>query len=122
MLNVNIHEEDGIVVLEPHGALTQNDFVAAAAIIDPFIERYGKLNGVMIHSKVFPGWDSFSSMLTHLEFVRDHHTKIARVAMVTDSIIGDLAEVLTGHFVQAEVKHFGFNAFKEARLWVLGLL
>ena len=121
MLKVTIHEEDGIAVLEPNGALTQADFEAAATIIDPFIERRGGLNGIMIHIKEFPGWDSFSAMLTHLKFVRDHHTKIARVAMVTDSIVGDLAEVLTGHFIQAEVKHFGFNAFKEARLWVLGL-
>jgi len=121
MLNVNIHEEDGIVILEPHGALTEDDFVAAAAIVDPFIERHGKLSGVMIHTKVFPGWDSFSALLTHLNFVRDHHTKIARVAMVTDSFIGDLAEVLSGHFIQAEVKHFRFNEFKQARLWALGL-
>jgi len=121
MLSVNIHEEDGIVVLEPHGALTENDFIAAATIVDPFIERQGKLNGVMIHAKDFPGWDSFTAMLTHLRFVRDHHTKVARVAMVTDSMLGDLAEVLTGHFVQAEVKHFKFNEFKQARLWLLGL-
>jgi len=121
MLKVTIHEEDGIAVLEPDGALSQKDFESAAAMIDPFIERRGALNGVMIHSKEFPGWDSFAAMLTHLKFVRDHHRKVARVAMVTDSVAGDLAEALTGHFVQAEVKHFGFHAFKEARLWVLGL-
>ena len=121
MLEVTIHEEDGIAVLEPHGALTQQDFEAAATMVDPFIERYGKLHGVMIHTKDFPGWNSFAAMLTHLKFVRDHHAKVERVAMVTDSAIGDLAEVMTGHFVQAEVKHFGFNKFKEARLWVLGL-
>ena len=121
MLNVSIHEDDGMAVLEPHGALTQKDFEAAAAMIDPFIERHGKLNGVMIHSKEFPGWDSFAAMLTHLKFVRDHHTRVERVAMVTDSMIGDLAEVLTGHFVQAEIKHFRFNEFKQARLWMIGL-
>ena len=121
MLNVSIHEDDGIAVLEPQGALTQKDFEVAAAVIDPFIERHGKLHGVMIHTKDFPGWDSFTAMLTHLKFVRDHHTRLERVAMVTDSLVGDLAETLTGHFVQAEVKHFRFNEFKQARLWLLGL-
>ena len=121
MLKVRTHEEDGIAVLEPDGALTQHDFETAAALIDPMIERRGSLNGIIIHTRDFPGWDSFAAMLTHLKFVRDHHTRIERVAMVTDSPIGDLAEVMTGHFVQAEVKHFGFNKFKEARLWVLGL-
>lgn len=121
MLKVTIYEEDAIAVLEPDSALTQKDFVAAAAMIDPMIERRGSLNGIIIHTKEFPGWDSFAAMLTHLNFVRDHHTKVRRVAMVTDSLVGDLAEVITGHFVAAEVKHFGFNQFKEARLWVLGL-
>jgi len=121
MLKVTIHEADGIAVLEPDGALTQKDFETAATIIDPMIERLGKLHGVMIHTKDFPGWDSFAAMLTHLKFVRDHHRKVERVAMVTDSPLGDFAEVVSGHFVAAEVKHFAFNAFKEARLWVLGL-
>ena len=121
MLEVTIHEEDAIAVLEPHGALTQQDFEAAVTIIDPFIDRRGKLHGIMIHTKGFPGWDSFSAMLTHMKFVRDHHTKIERVAMVTDSVVGDLAGVVSDHFVQAEVKHFKFNEFKQARLWLLGL-
>jgi len=121
MLNVTINEADSIAVLEPDSALSQKDFEAAAAIIDPFIERCGVLKGVIIHTKEFPGWDSFAALLTHLRFVRDHHRKVERVAIVTDSLLGDFAEHLSGHFVQAEVKHFGFHAFKEARLWVLGL-
>lgn len=121
MLKITIHEDDAIAVLEPDSALSRKDFEIAAGMIDPMIERCGKLNGIIIHTKEFPGWDSFAAMLTHLKFVREHHTKIKRVAMVTDSILADLAPVVSGHFVAAEVKHFGFNAFKEARLWVLGL-
>ena len=121
MLKVTIHEEDGIAVLEPNGALTEKDFEAAATIIDPMIERLGRLHGIMIHTKDFPGWDSFAAMLSHMKFVRDHHRKVERVAMVTDSPLANFAPVISGHFVQAEVKHFAFNAFKEARMWVLGL-
>ena len=122
MLKVTIDEEDGIAILEPNGALTRKDFESAAVVIDPFIERRGVLNGVIIHTKEFPGWDSFAAMLTHLKFVSEHHTnKVSRVAMATDSVVGDLAEAITGHFVQAEVKHFRFGEFQKARLWVLGL-
>jgi len=121
MLKVTIDEEDGLAILEPDGALTRKDFEAAAVIIDPYIERHGVLNGVIIHTKEFPGWDSFAAMLFHLKFVSDHHTKVSRVAMATDSVVGDLAEAITGHFVQAEVKHFRFGEFQKARLWVLGL-
>jgi len=121
MLKVTINEADSIAVIEPDSALSQKDFEMASAIIDPFIERCGLLKGVIIHSKEFPGWDSFAALLTHLRFVRDHHRKVARVAIVTDSLLGDFGEHVSGHFILAEVKHFGFHAFKEARLWVLGL-
>jgi hypothetical protein len=121
MLKVTLHKEDGIVVLEPDGALTEKDFESAAAVIDPFIESAGKLKGVMIHTKEFPGWDSFAALLGHLKFVREHHEKVSRVAMVTDSSLANVAPIISGHFVQAEVKHFAFNELKQARLWVLGL-
>ncbi|MDT8375374.1 MAG: STAS/SEC14 domain-containing protein [Mariprofundaceae bacterium] len=121
MLNVTVNQEDGIVILVPDGALTRKDFESAAAVIDPYIEAAGKLHGVIIYTKAFPGWDSFAALLSHLKFVRDHHRKVARVAMATDSVVGDLAEAVTGHFVQAEVKHFRFSEFRQARLWVLGL-
>ncbi|MCK5481217.1 MAG: STAS/SEC14 domain-containing protein [Gammaproteobacteria bacterium] len=121
MLNVTVNREDGIVTLEPDGVLTQKDFESAATVIDPYIEMAGTLNGVIIHTKVFPGWDSFAAMLTHLKFVQDHHKRVSHVAFVTDSKLGDLAEVVGSHFVQAEVKHFRFGELNKARLWVLGL-
>jgi hypothetical protein len=121
MLNVTVNREDGIAILEPDGALTQKDFESAAAIIDPFIESKEKLNGVIIHTREFPGWDSFTALLSHLKFVRDHHRRVAHVAFVTDSKLGDLAEVVGSHFVQAEIKHFRFGELNQARLWVLGL-
>ena len=121
MLNVTVNREDGIVTLEPDGALTQKDFESAATVIDPYIEMAGTLNGVIIHTREFPGWDSFTALLSHLKFVRDHHKRVAHVAFVTDSKLGDLAEAVGSHFVQAEVKHFHFGELNQARLWVLGL-
>lgn len=121
MLKVTLREEDGIAIVEPDGALSQQDFESAAAAIDPFIGRCGALKGLIIYTREFPGWDSFTALLTHLKFVRDHHRKVSRVAMVTDSLAGDLAEAVTSHFVQAEVRHFPFREFAHARLWVLGL-
>jgi len=121
MLKVTLHEEDGIVMLEPEGALTEKDFESAATVIDPYIEATGELNGVVIHTRDFPGWDSFAALLSHLKFIRDHHMKVTHVAFVTDSKLGDLAESVGSHFVHAEVKHFHFGEFLQARLWILGL-
>ncbi|HXK56000.1 MAG: STAS/SEC14 domain-containing protein [Gammaproteobacteria bacterium] len=119
MLSVQLITKVGIVILEPDGALTVGDFEAAAEKIDPFIEERGRLNGLIIRSESFPGWDSFAALTKHLSFVRNHHQKISRVALVTDSPIGKLAEVVAGHFVNAEVKVFKYEELEEARSWIL---
>ena len=119
MLSVQLITKVGIVILEPDGALTVDDFEAAAEKIDPFIEEKGRLNGLIIRSESFPGWDSFAALTRHLRFVRNHQQKIARVALVTDSPIGKLAEVIAGHFISAEVKDFEYEEMEQARAWIL---
>jgi len=119
MLNVQLITKVGIVILEPDGALTVDDFEAAAEKIDPFIEERGKLNGLIIRSESFVGWNSFAALTSHLSFVRKHHQKVSRVALVTNSPIGKLAEVVAGHFVNAKVRDFEYEELEEARSWVL---
>ncbi len=118
MLTINLNEKEGIAVLEPDGVLSENDFKSAAEIIDPFIEKSGKLNGIIIHVKSFPGWDSFSALITHLKFIKDHHKKVACVALVTDSPIGKFSEKIANHFVQAEIKNFTFDELEDANEWI----
>ena len=118
MLHIDLDEEEGIVLLEPEGALSEEDFKAAARIVDPYIEKSGSLNGVLIHTKSFPGWDSFSALIKHLRFVKDHHKKVACVALVTDSAIGEFAEHVASHFINAEIKHFDFDELNEANNWI----
>jgi hypothetical protein len=61
MLSVTIDEENVIAILEPEGPLTKNDFESAARVIDSYIEDTNKLIGLIIHTKSFPGWDSFAA-------------------------------------------------------------
>ncbi|MDH6244896.1 STAS/SEC14 domain-containing protein [Mycobacterium sp. OTB74] len=58
-------------------------------------------------------------MVNQLRFVRDHHKHIQRIAVVTDSHLGDVAEHLTSHFVAAEIKHFPGGRAEEARRWII---
>ena len=122
MLTVMLNQADGIAILEPDDALTKSDFEFAAKTIDPYIEKSEKLNGIIIHVKTFPGWNSFAALTTHFKFIKDHHRKVAHIAFVTDSPIGDIAEKLGNHFVSAKIKVFAFNELEQARNWVLGLV
>ena len=118
MLTIKIDEAHKIAILEPRGPLSKADFESAVRIIDPYIEKAGRLGGLIIHTKAFPGWDSFSALCSHLTFVRNHHKKVSRVAVVTDSALGPFAEAVGGHFVNAEIKAFPFQAMEEAKAWI----
>lgn len=118
MLSLIIDEVNGIAILEPDGPLSKHDFESAAKIIDPYIEKTGQLHGLIIHTKSFPGWDSFAALFSHLRFVKEHHRKIYRVAISTDSVVGNFAEAVACHFVNAEIKLFSFHELEEARDWV----
>ena len=118
MLSTKIDKDNGIAILEPEGSLSENDFESATKIIDPYIEATGQLNGLIIHTKSFPGWDSFAALVSHLKFVKEHHKKISRVAFATDSMIGSFAETVASHFVNAEIKQFSYQELEQAKLWI----
>ena len=119
MLKVDLDAEEGIAILEPDGDLSESDFNSAAKIIDPYLENFGELKGIIIHVETFPRWDSFSALVAHLKFVREHHKKVSRIAFATDSPIGDFAENIANHFVNAEVKNFDFSELEASRKWIL---
>jgi len=120
MLSVKMDEEKGIAVLEPQGKLSKEDFRKASEAIDPYIEKSKRLNGLIVHVKTFPGWDSFGALSAHLTFIRDHHKKIARLAVCTDSAVGNLAKMIAPHFVSAEIRVFPYDEFDSAKAWIVG--
>ena len=119
MLEVKIDKENGLAILKPHGALSKEDFDSAAMVIDPFIvESEGKLNGIIIYTKSFPGWEDFAALSRHITFVKNHHKKIKRLAFVTDTSVIEFSKVIAAPFVEAEIKVFDYDDFDEAKKWV----
>ncbi len=120
MLSVEIDEVSGLAILEPDGPLTKGDFESAAKVIDPYIENTDQFNGIIIHTESFPGWDSFAALASHLRFVKEHHKKISRVAISTNSVIGNFSEAVASHFMNAKIKLFSYQELKQAKDWVIG--
>jgi len=110
--------DQGILIVTPDEALDKADFERPAEEIDPFIAANGKLTGLMVCVNTFPGWDSFAAFLSHLNFVRDHHRNIKRVAAVTDSQLLNVMTHLARHFVSAEVRQFPSDQKLEALTWL----
>ena len=119
MLSVEIDEVNGLAILEPDGPLTKGDFESAAKVIDPYIENTDQFNGIIIHTESFPGWDSFAALASHLRFVKEHHKKISRVAISTNSVIGNFSEAVASHFMNAEIKLFSYQELEQAKDWII---
>jgi hypothetical protein len=100
-------------------ALAEGDFVTLARAVDPHIEATGGLAGLIIETPTFPGWEGLGALVAHFRFVRDHHKHVRKVALVTDSALGNVAERLASHFVSAEIRHFPSGGIEAAKQWVL---
>ena len=115
-LSFELIEDKGVLILQPKGELEAADFERLSAEVDPYIEKAGLLNGLMVVAEHFPGWDDFAALSSHIRFIREHHSKIRRVAFVTgDRVVSSLPRIAS-RFVDAEVRAFPMSARDEALL------
>ena len=118
MIDHSFDATQSILHLRPKAALTKEDFAQITKTVDPQIEKTGALAGIIIEIAAFPGWDSLGAMAAHLRFVRDHHQRVKKIAVVTDAKLGVVAEKLASHFVAATIKHFPAGQAEAARQWI----
>jgi hypothetical protein len=120
MIDYHLDRAAAILTIRPESALEKSDFAELAKAVDPQIEEHGDLKGLIVEAPKFPGWDNFGALVTHLRFVREHHKHVKKIAVVTDSHLGDVAEHLASHFISADIRHFPAGRLDEARNWVAG--
>ncbi len=120
MIDVEMDAAHSVALVRPQAPLDKSDFAELAKTIDPQIESAGELAGLIIDAPTFPGWDSFGALVTHLRFIREHQKHVKKIAVVTDSPVGDLAEHLASHFVAAQIKHFPAGQAEAAKDWMTG--
>jgi hypothetical protein len=120
MINYKLMPADGVLILTPTTPLESRDFEKLTQEIDPYIEANGKLHGLMIVVASFPGWKDFASFVAHLKFIKNHHQKIQKIAVVSDSNILSIAPKFASHFVQANIRHFPHSQREDALCWLIG--
>jgi hypothetical protein len=118
MLNIETLPDRRIAILEPEGKLEASDFERLGREIEPLIDAQGKLSGLMIYAKAFPGWADFSAFVRHVRFVKEHHRMVRRIAAVSDSAAIPVMMVVAKRFVAAELRHFPFGEKERALAWL----
>jgi SpoIIAA-like len=118
MLDYQLLPDQGILKVHPSAPLAARDFAQMAEVVDRYLADHEYLNGVLISSNDFPGWEDFASFISHLRFVGDHHQRIKKVAAVSDDKLLTIAPKIVDHFVDAEVKHFSSAEENTAVDWI----
>jgi hypothetical protein len=118
VIDYRLDRESSIVHARLSGPLAADDFARLASAVDPHIEATGGLAGLVLETERFPGWEGLGALVSHVRFVRSHHEHIGKVAVVSDSALGEVAERLASHFVSAEIKHFPAGQAEAARRWI----
>ncbi len=117
MITYRLDQEARLLCIHPEASLQKADFEELAQAVDPFIEKAGKLNGLVIEAQDFQGWENLGAMVEHFRFIKNHHTQIGKVALVTDSSLVGIVERLGSHFVSAEVRCFPADQLGAAEEW-----
>ncbi len=118
MIHFELLRDRRILIISPDGPLKSTDFEQLAKEVDPFLASKGKLAGLMIYTKAFPGWENFAALVSHLKFVANHHQQIERIAAVTDSEFLKIMPRIADHFVHAEIRHFDYEEKDQALAWL----
>lgn len=116
-LDHHLDTERKILTVEINGPLASENFEILANSVDPWIKEHKYLQGLVIHARKFPGWGNFGSMVQHIQFVKNHHRKIRKVAFSADGVLADLGPKISKHFVEAETKHFAYDELAAAQKW-----
>lgn len=106
-------------MVPPSGALGEKDFESLASETDSVAESDRKLSGLLVRTKDFPGYEKPGDVIAHGELLQEQTKKVGKIALCTDSTVGDLLQVFGQLFTDAEVKKFSYDENDEAEKWLL---
>lgn len=108
---------DGYVKASLDGEIEHGDFDSVGEVVDGLIEEQGKIN-LLLDGRDFSGWDNFQAAREHLSFVKHHHSKIQRLAVVTKHQWQHWLAGIAAHVVDAQIKAFDTDHIEAAQHWV----
>ena len=108
----------GVVRVTITEALSSDDFHRLSEAVDRWLEQGNSLEGLLIQARKFPGWEDLGSLISHIEFIRDHHRKVQKVALVADGAVAGILPAIGDHFVKAQVRGFDSDEKDAALHWL----
>lgn len=97
--------------------LKADDVMVLSDKADKLIEGYGSIR-VLINATDFNGWENADAAEKHFSFVKEHHTKVERLAIVTGHMWQHWIAALAKVFMHPDIKVFDKTQLNEAESWL----
>jgi len=108
---------DNTLKLRVSGKLDEGDFQKIGAEVDQLIRMRGQVK-LLIDATDFTGWASMHAASKHFAFVRDHHKKIEKIALIAGHEWQHWIAGMAGVFVHPELKVFDKDELAAAESWL----
>ena len=108
---------DRVLKITVSEKLNADDFQQLAPTIDCFIKQQGTIR-LLVDASNFGGWKNIAAFERHIGFVKGHHRKVERIAVMTGHkwhhwVIGTIRL-----FVHHEVRVYDKGEQNEALRWI----
>jgi hypothetical protein len=118
MMKTEIISGNVLRVVAPR-KLYVEDFQQITPDVDSFISQHGKIK-LLVDVSNFHGWSNAAALLRHIRFVKDHHQKVERIAVVGARnwqhwVIGVVRVI-----AHPEVRAYDKSQQSEALRWIVG--
>jgi hypothetical protein len=106
MLEYEWNSAASVLVVRPTGPLGVPDFETLSTQFAVAVKRAGRVRGLLIDLPAFPGWQGVRGVRAHVRFIAQHHRLIARVAIVTDSLLLRFGPPVANLLLHPKVRRF----------------
>lgn len=118
MLDFELLSDEGILHVSPTSPMLVRDFVQLTEVVDRYLTTHEHLNGIVISTDTLPGWEDFTAQVTLLQFLRDHHRQIRKIAVLSAEPLNDILPPIAAHFAAAEIRQFAPGQEQQACDWM----
>jgi hypothetical protein len=115
---LDVQFDGDVLRVRPEGPITREDVATLTQTVDEYLTDHSKIAGVMVETPTFPGFASVGAFADYARFIADHHARVRRLALVTDSALAPVAEFMANHVVGLEMRHFPFAEGATALAWL----
>jgi len=108
---------DNVVELALKGTIHATDFTKIEQHVDELIAKHGAIR-LLLDASEFEGWQDVNAARTHFLFVKEHHARVERIAVLGDHQWQHWLASAISVFLHPDVKCFGSDEKHSALKWL----